>query len=170
MAHLLRDGGAAGLDQRVALIPAASAGKIVYFATMLHAQKLKVAALLDSDAVGEQAARQDTLVHMLGNKRVLRTKDAYRGAVQNPEIEELLRTTLIDIAMTGLNWDVSMKAAIQPERSIVDIFVENIPDFSKFKLAKAFLHWCSDHKLSDLTADEQSQWGNLIMLINQALE
>ncbi len=170
MAHLLRDGGAPGLDQRVALIPAASAGKIVYFATMLHAQKLKVAALLDSDALGEQAARQDTLVHMLGNKRVLRTRDAYRGAVQNPEIEELLRSTLIGIAMTGLNWDISMKAAIQPERSIVDIFVENIPDFSKFRLAKAFLHWCSDHKLSDLTADEQSQWGNLIMLINQALE
>jgi hypothetical protein len=72
---------------------ASSAGKVVYFATILHTQKLKVAALLDSDAAGDQVAKQDTIVHTLGNKGILRTKDSYTGEVNKPEIEDLLRDT-----------------------------------------------------------------------------
>ena len=45
-AELLRSGGVAQLNQKIALVPAKSAGKVVYFATILHAHKLKVAALL----------------------------------------------------------------------------------------------------------------------------
>lgn len=53
----------------------------MYFATILRAQNLKVAALLDSDAEGDLAAKQDTLVNALGNKRILRTKDVYQSGV-----------------------------------------------------------------------------------------
>ena len=70
----------------------------MYFATILHAQNLKVAALLDSDAAGESAANQDTLVHTLGQKAILRTKDVYAGSVGKPEIEDLLRSTLVAVA------------------------------------------------------------------------
>lgn len=62
VAHLLREEGSIDLNEKIALVPAGDAGKVVYYATILHAQKLKVAALLDSDSAGDQAAQQDVLV------------------------------------------------------------------------------------------------------------
>lgn len=110
IADLLRESGDANLNERIALVPASSAGKVVYYATLLYAQKLKVAALLDSDVAGDQAAKQDVLVNALGNNGILRTKDAYRGVVSRPEIEDILRETLIAVAKSELNWDASVIA------------------------------------------------------------
>jgi len=132
-AQLLRDAGNANLDEKIALVFAKSAGKVVYYATILHAHKLKVAALLDSDAAGDQAAQQDTLVHTLGNKKILRTKDSYKGNVTKPEIEDLLRETLVRVALDDLGWDVTATAAAQQARPIVDIFEAEVTDFSKYK-------------------------------------
>jgi energy-coupling factor transporter ATP-binding protein EcfA2 len=170
VAQLLRAAGAADLDEKIALVFANSAGKVVYYATILHAHKLKVAALLDSDAAGDQAARQDTLVHTLGNKKILRTKDWYSGKVTKPEIEDLLRETLVQVALDDLGWDVRPTAAAQLARPIVDIFTAEVTDFSKYKLAKAFLRWARGHEASDLRADEQSQWTGLIGAITKALK
>jgi len=74
-AQLLRTAKIIDLNEKIALVFANSAGKVVYYATILHAHNLKVAALLDSDAAGDQAAQQENLVHALGNKNILRTKD-----------------------------------------------------------------------------------------------
>lgn len=93
IAQLLRAASVIDLNEKIALVFANSAGKVVYYATILHAHKLKVAALLDSDAAGDQAAQQETLVHTLGNRGILRTKDAYTGIVTKPEVEDLLRDT-----------------------------------------------------------------------------
>lgn len=168
-AQLLREADLADLDDKIAMLPAEGAGKVVYYATILHANKLKVAALLDSDAAGDGAAQQEILVHTLGNKNILRTKDAYTGQVTKPEIEDLLRDTLVGIAKAELGWDVEATAASQPGRPIVDIFVKEIAGFSKYRLAKAYLRWTRAHAADDLTADEQSQWKTLIMAINKAL-
>ncbi|HAF03388.1 MAG TPA: OLD family endonuclease, partial [Spartobacteria bacterium] len=102
VSQLLRDANVVDLNEKIALVPASGTGKIVYWATILHAHKLKVAALLDSDMAGDQAAYQEILVHTLGNKAVLRTKDAYSGAVEKPAVEDLLRKTLIDVAKNDL--------------------------------------------------------------------
>ena len=169
-AQLLREAGAVDLNERIALVFANSAGKVVYYATILHAQRLKVAALLDSDSAGDQAAQQDALVHTLGNKNILRTKDAYTGAVTKPEIEELLRDTLVEVAKSDLGWDVSTTASAQAARPIVDIFDDEIADFSKYKLAKAYLRWTRDHEATDLSTDEQKQWQTLITHINNVLK
>ena len=107
VAQLMRDANIIALNERIAVQAAGDAGKVVYYATILHAQKLKVAALLDSDAAGEQAAQQDVLVHTLGNKAILRTKDAYGGAVKRPEIEDMLGATLVQVAKGDLHWDVT---------------------------------------------------------------
>lgn len=168
-AAMLRDAKLADLNETIALLPAGSAGKVVYHATILHAQKLKVAALLDSDAAGDQAAMQDTLVHTLGHKRILRTKDSYSGDVAAPEIEDSLRITLVGIAKT-LSWDVEEKANQQSKRPIVELLASEVPDFSKYKLAKAYLRWTRDHSAGDLTADEREQWKKLIEKINAALK
>ena len=170
VAQLLRASGEATLDERIALVFANSAGKVVYYATILHAHKLKVAALLDSDVAGDQAAQQDTLVHTLGNKKILRTKDSYLGKVGKPEIEDLLRETLVKVALDDLGWDVAAKAAAQETRPLVDVFADEIADFSKYRLAKAFLRWAREHEASDLTGEERKQWVTLVTTINRALK
>jgi predicted ATPase/energy-coupling factor transporter ATP-binding protein EcfA2 len=167
---LLRDAGVADLNQKIALISANKASKVVYFATILHAHNLKVAALLDSDAAGDQAAKQEVLIHTLGNKRILRTQDVYSGGATAPEIEDLLRETLIETAKAALGWDVVATAASQPNRPIVDIFSAEIAEFSKYRLAKAYVRWTRENNASALKGVELKQWGDLIARINSALK
>lgn len=169
-ADLLRAGGVVSLNEQIALVPSNKASKVVYFATILHAHHLKVAALLDSDTAGDQAARQEILVHTLGNKNILRTLDAYVGPVKQPEIEELLRNTLVKIAKDALGWDVTKVSAAQPDRPVVDIFAAEVAGFSKYNLAKAYVRWTRDHAASDLTEAELAQWTTLISKINSALK
>lgn len=169
-ADLLRASSMISLDQQIALVPANKASKVVYFATILHANHLKVAALLDSDSAGDQAAKQELLVHTLGNKNILRTLDAYTGTVKQPEIEDLLRDTLVTVGREALGWDVTKTAFAQPDRSIVSIFEAEIHNFSKYALAKAYLRWTRDHEADDLTAAELAQWTNLISKVNNALK
>ena len=170
VSQLLLENGNGGLNTKIALVPAQSAGKVVYFATILHAHNLKVAALLDSDNAGDQAAQQDILVHRLGNKAILRTKDVYAGKVGKPEIEDLLRETLIKVAKTEFGWDIEAKAAQQPSRPIVDLFSQEIVQFSKYKLSKAFLRWTRNHSSTDLSEAEIGQWQLLIDKINKILK
>lgn len=169
-AQLLRDAGVADLNDKIALIPANNAGKVVYFATILHANKLKVAALLDSDSAGESAATQDTLIHTLGNKNILRTRDVSAAPVSKPEIEDLLRETLIQVAKNDFGWDVADTASGQPNRPIVDIFADEIQEFSKYRLAKAYLRWTRGHAANDLADEERTAWTDLITAINKALK
>jgi predicted ATPase len=171
VAQLLRDANIVDLSERISLVPASGAARLVYYATILHARKLKVAALLDSDSNGAQGANQDRLVQTLGNKSVLRSKDARNGAVQAPKIEDLLRDTLIRVAKNRLNWDIAAAVAAQPEKSIVDLFTSEIGvNFSRYRLAKAFLRWTRDHAASDLSDDERNQWKKLIEKINATLK
>lgn len=168
-AALLRDSQVVDLNSKIALVPAGAASKVVYYATLLHAQGLKVAALLDSDQEGERVATQDEFVQLLGTKQILRTKDVYDGPVKRSEIEDLLRSTLVDVAKTELSWDVSGTASTQPGRPIVDIFEHEIADFSKYRLAKAYLWWTAGHSADDLTVDERRWWESLINTINKTL-
>ncbi len=170
VAQLLRDAKIVDLNEKVSLVPASTSGKVVYYATILHSQKLKVAALLDSDAAGDQAAQQDVLVNALGNKGILRTKDFYSGEVTRPEVEDMLRSTLVTIAKNDLGWDVCKTAIAQSKRPIVDIFAAEIGDFSKYKLAKAFIRWTRGHEASHLTAEELQQWEKLISTVNRVLK
>ena len=167
--QLLREGGVADLNAKIALVPAGGAGKVVYFATILHANKLKVAALLDSDNAGNDAASQDTLVHTLGNSRILRTSDVCPGAVKQPEIEDLLRDTLVSIAKSEFGIDAAQTAQSQSNRPILDVFADKDPNFSKYLLAKAYLRWTQSHSAADLAAAERDAWKELIKRINRAL-
>lgn len=170
MSQVLRDKSGTSLNDKAALVPAGSASKVVYFATILYAHKLKVVALLDSDAAGDQAARQETLIHTLGQKAIIRTKDAYVGPVQKPEIEDLLRNTLIKVAKDELSWDVEAAAAAYPNASIVSIFSTEITGFSKYHLAKAFLRWSRTHSSADFATGETAQWETLFEKINKVLK
>jgi predicted ATP-dependent endonuclease of OLD family len=170
VAALLRDSGDVNLNEKIALVPSNTAGKVVYFATILHAQGFKVAALLDSDGAGDQAAKQDTLVHTLGNKGILRTKDFLVSPVKGAEIEDLLRETLIAVAKSDCGWDIAAVAAQQEDRPLVNIFESEIGGFSKYRLAKAFVRWSRDHSAKDLASAELGQWKKLIQAVNSALK
>lgn len=170
VAQLLRDANIIDLNDKITLLPASNAAKLVYYATILHARKLKVAALLDTDLNGNRAVNQENLVNTLGNKAILRTKDAYHGAVAQPRLEDLLRETLVDIGRNGLDWDVADAAAAHPDQPITDVFASQANDFSKYRLAKAFVNWTRDHKASDLSANERSQWKKLIEKINTTIK
>lgn len=171
LSNLLMSAGKDGIDDQIALIPANCASKVVYFATILRAQNLNIAALLDSDAEGDLAAKQDILVNALGNKRILRTKGVYIGPVATPEVEDILRETLLAIAKEEYGWDAISVAQTQEKRPIVDVFksIANT-EFSKYKLAKAFIRWSRDHELNDLRGNEIKQAEKLIEKINKSLK
>ena len=166
---LLRASGEVNLNEKIALVPANAASKVVYFATILHAQSLKVAALLDSDNAGNQAAKQETLIHTLGNKRILRTGDFVGGQVKKAEIEDMLRDTLVIVAKAEHGWDISSQEVTQPTRSVVKIFQSEVAGFSKYQLAKAFLRWTKEHDAGALSARERAQWCDMIKAINECL-
>ena len=170
VAQMLREAGVADLNQRIELMPTNGAAKVAYFATILHAKKLKVAALLDSDTNGDRAASQDDLVRALGHKAILRSKDA-RNGVKSPRVEDLLRETLLRVGKNRLGWDIADAAAARPDLSIVEVFSKEVgEDFSQFRLAKAFLRWAKDHTASDLSEEEVGGWKRLIEKINTTLK
>lgn len=165
----MSDAGKAALKDAVALVPAQSASKVVYYCTLLQSQDLKVAALLDSDQAGEKAAQQDDLVHLLKTKQILRTKDYYEGDVVGPEIEDLLRDTLVKVAKEDLGWDITATVTQQPKRRVVDIFAAECTGFSKYRLARAFLRWLAAHDITDLTDAEQKAVEALLTAATKAL-
>jgi predicted ATP-dependent endonuclease of OLD family len=168
-ASLLRENKIIALDDKIALVFANSAGKVVYYATILHAHNLKIAAILDSDSAGDQAAQQENLVHSVGNKNILRTKD-FCVNVSKAEIEDLLRETLIGIVKDEYNIDVKSISDSQQTRPIIDIFTNEVPNFSKYKLAKAYIKWSKTNDASKLSADELEYWKKLIGTINKVLK
>jgi predicted ATPase len=169
VSQMLRDAGIIDLNQRIELVPTNGAAKVAYFATILHAKKLKVAALLDSDAESDRAMNQDELVNALGQKAILRSKDAGNG-MRTPRVEDLLRETLIRVGKNRLGWDIAGAASSQRDCSIVDLFASEVGDFSRYKLAKAFIRWTRDHNASDLSDDERAAWKRLIEKINVTLK
>lgn len=169
--EMLRLGGVADLNDKIALISANTASKVVYFATILIAHNLKVAALLDSDNAGNQAATQEVLVHRLGAKRILRTMDFTVPPRPKAEIEDLLRDVLIPLAAKELGIDVTVEAAATPEKPLIDLLSsKGGANFSKYKLAKAYVRWTRDHAADDLSQTERDAWIKLIATINSALK
>ena len=81
-----------------------------------------------------------------------------------------MRDTLVSIAKTKLSWNIAKTASAQPSRPLVDIFADEVSDFSKYRLAKAFIRWTRDHKAEDLTESEVKAWSKLIDLVNKALK
>jgi predicted ATPase len=170
-AALLRQDGIADLNPRIALVSSNTASKVVYFATILIAQGLKVAALLDSDNAGDQAAKQEILVHRLGGKRILRTMDFTTPPIPRAEIEDLLRDTLVPLAIAEFGIDVSAQLAASPQVPIIDLLEKaGAGKFSKYKLAKAYVRWTRDNNASDLSKIETTSWKKLIESINTSLK
>lgn len=169
-AKLLDDAGMAALDPAIELVPVPALARLAYLSTFLHAEGLRVAALLDTDASGPLADQQEQLVKALGDTRIVRTRDNYSGQVRAPRIQELLRDTLLSIGR-DLGWDVAAPASADWAAQPVDqIFAgaAGAGDPSE-RLAREYLRWAAEHRAADLTADERVVWMRVIESINQAL-
>ena len=65
---------------------------------------------------------------------------------------------------------IYLQAEVQPSRPIVDVMTSVAKkDFSKYKLAKAFIRWSHNHDLNDLKPHEIKQVEDLFTKINKAL-
>ena len=163
------DDGVKALDDKVTILPAGDAGKVVYHATVLHAQDMKVGALFDSDNAGLQASAQETFRVLMKDKQILMVGDFYDGKVTGPEFEDLLRDTLLTVAKAELSIDTSKQGGEQPTRSICDLLADVGGDrFSKLRLAKAFLRWMRTNGWSALTDTEQQSLTALFTAANKA--
>ena len=100
-----------------------------------------------------------------------RTKDVYNGQVSTPEIEDIPRDTLLTIAKEQCGWDAIAVTQAQEKRPIVNV-LESVAkkDFSKYKLAKAFIRWAREHDLNNLQAAEIARAEKLIEKVNKALQ
>lgn len=163
-----RSEGGPSIDEQTAIVPAGSASKVVYYSTILTSQKLKVAALLDSDAAGDQAAKQEALWQLLTDKRILRTGD-HVPDVERSEIEDLLRASLATIARDECGWDSLSAINAQPTRPIMEILQAEHQAVSKWKLARAFIRWLSSNGVESLTAAEREAWSSLAEAVNKSL-
>lgn len=156
------------LDDGVAVVPAGSASKVIYYSTILTSQNLRVAALLDSDAAGDQAAEQEALWQLLSSKRILRTGDHVTG-VRRAEIEDLLRVSLGFVARDQCGWDSVSTIAAQPQRPVMEILANEHTGVSKWKLARAFVRWLSVAGVDALINDEKRAWASFVAAANKAL-
>jgi AAA ATPase domain len=161
--------GEPALDDDVSIIPAGDAGKIVYHASVLHSRDVRVAALFDSDVTGSAAAQDEAFVHLMRKERIYLVGDFYDGPVEQPELEDLMRSTLLRVARDELGIDAFERASAQPDRSVCDVVREGIgPSVTKHRLAKAFIRWMSHHDWDDLSDREQYVAQELFAAVNQA--
>lgn len=157
------------LDQNIALLPVGTSAKISYYASMLSNNDLKTVALLDSDSAGDKTAQQETVVHALGAKNILRTKEFLSREIKNSEIEDIIRETLASIFFA--EYDIQITAEeLASDKAIVDIFKKNATKFSKLKLSRSFLNWAREHSSKDLAQEEIKNCEKLIDTINRRLK
>jgi len=171
IADMMRSAGVPSLDDDISLMPVSSASKIAYFAAIMHTKNSRVAVMSDSLS-GTHERDRERLLNVVGTEHVIRSKDIADQRIDMPTIEDLMRNTLISVARSELYWDVSHAVQSMPEVPILRIFEEKVKDYSRMRLAKAFMSWARPkiNAFSMLEEDERERFKTLIGTINRALE
>ncbi|MDR1036899.1 MAG: AAA family ATPase [Deltaproteobacteria bacterium] len=171
ISYLVEMSGRPGIGMNnIFMIPAHAVGNIINLVKMLHGNGLRTVALFDSDGAGDQASVGGEMVNLLGRDRILRVRNFYSGAVKAVEIEDLLRVTLVSLAKSRLNIDITQEATKRKEDPITNIFnCKTKRPFKKTTLATAFARWAQNSSLTDLTKGEQAACISLVGAINRAL-
>ena len=168
ISDMMRSAGVPSLNEDISIMPVSSTGKIAYFATIMHAKKLRVTAF--SDSLSEAHKKdQAKLINAVGARHILRSRDFTDQNIDAPTIEDLFRDTLLNIAKTELGWDVSQYASTMPNAPILKIFNERMgSEYSRAKLSKAFMGWARPRidAFSTLDHDEQKRLRDLMSEIN----
>jgi hypothetical protein len=171
---MLRDSGEAGIDDQLVITPAGGANKVAYIGTMLHAQRLNVAFLLDSDTNGEDVLRKLVQLWVRGDRHVLRVGQIL-GAPGNRMIEDvfeevyyLMHTRLAyQKELSGRNLTLPQA----PERSVVERMEAafkalGIPRFNRNRVARKILEDLAKKKPAQLPAATAENFRKLVSAIN----
>jgi energy-coupling factor transporter ATP-binding protein EcfA2 len=171
IADMMRSAGLPSLDADISLMPVSSASKIAYFAAIMHTKDSRVAVLSDALS-GTHERDRERLLNVVGKERVIRSKDIADQRIDTPTIEDLMRNTMISVARSELYWDALHAVQSAPEVPILKIFESRVKDYSRMKLAKAFMSWARPkiNAFSMLEEDERERFKVLIGSINRALE
>ena len=171
VADMMRSSGIPSLDEDISLMPVSSASKIAYFAAIMHTKRSRVAVLSDSLS-GTHERDRERLMNVAGTKHVIRSKDLADERIDMPTIEDLMRNTIVSVARSELGWDISQQVQSMPDVPILRIFEGNAKEYSRMKLAKAFMNWARPKidAFSTLEEDEQERFEKLIDMINRSFE
>lgn len=168
----LFEGTGSELDEEIIIVPARCASKAVGTAIILKSNNINVSVLFDSDGEGVSASKDIALNHMVGSKNILLVGNFIpKGKVKYPEIEDLLRDTLVKIAQSdsALGIDIADVASSKKGERIVDLFESQDPEkFSKYRISKAFKRWASKHTHTDLTEAEARNCQALLEAVNKS--
>lgn len=98
------------------------------------------------------------------------TPKDYNPSVSKPEIEDLLRDTLLKIIKEEYDKDLSEVTQNHAKRPLVNILQSELDNFSKYQLVKKYINWTKTHTADDLTDDEKARWVELFEKINKILK
>lgn len=173
LSTLLKEAGEPGLPEELVVTPAGGASKVAYVATLLAGQKLKVAALLDSDAEGLAARKQ--LVHnwLLKEGDILLLADVL-GISTECALEDLFdEAYYVSHVAAAYKKELDGKAVkLSPKASgsivgRLDAFFEgkSIP-FNKGRVAKRIMQDLASKSLKDLDGTTVESFRKTIASIN----
>jgi hypothetical protein len=173
MSTLLKEAGETGLPEDLVVTPAGGASKVAYIATLLAGQKLKVAALLDSDAEGHAARKQLVYNWLLKEGDVLLLADVLDIATECA-LEDLFdEAYYLSHVTAAYKKELDGKAVkLQPKASgsivgRLDAFFESkmIP-FNKGRVAKRIMQDLAAKSLKDLEPATVDSFRKAIAAIN----
>lgn len=173
MSTLFKEAGEPGLDDDLVVTPAGGASKVAYIATLLSGQKLKVAALLDSDDEGQKAKKQ--LVHnwLLPDSEVLLLGDVaeVNGAFA---IEDMFESSYyLEHASAAYASELGGKPIKLPSKAVgsivdkLDSYFQGLGiTFNKGRVAKRIMKDLATKKLTDLPAATAASFSRAISAVN----
>ncbi|HEY1791266.1 MAG TPA: AAA family ATPase [Verrucomicrobiae bacterium] len=171
---MLKDAGEIGIDEQLVITPAGGASRVAYIGTILHAQELKVAVLLDSDKEGDDAYKQ--LVHqwILKERLVLRVGEIL-GAQGNRTLEDLFDddyyVKFAEVAYAKELGGKKLNLPSRPQLSLPERVGEamkeaGVADFNKGRVAKRIMEDLAKKKLADLPSPTAEQFKKVIVAVN----
>lgn len=173
MSTLFKEAGEVGLNDDLVITPAGGASKVAYLATLLSAQRVKVAALLDSDDEGKKAKKQ--LVHnwLLPEGEVILLGEVV-GAAGTFAIEDLFDANFY-LEHTAAAYfkelnGLPIQLPVKEGESIVDRLDAHfgglgIP-FNKGRVAKRLMKELAAKELAELSLPTVSGFRKAILAVN----
>jgi hypothetical protein len=174
MSALLRDAGRAAIDERLVITPAGGATKVAYVGTLLHAQDLNVAVLLDSDKEGEAAHKQ--LVHQwilekdhalllgetLGKTGALALEDLFDEDYYLRQMKDSYKTEI-----GGKTLTIPQDARAIVERIGAAFETAGIGQFNKGRVAKRILNDLGKKTAADFGGSTLDNFEKVAVVLNQ---
>jgi hypothetical protein len=148
MSEVFAAAGSAHLDADLVITPAGGASKVAYVSTILTAQDLKVAVLLDSDAAGDDAASHLLKNWILKQDGILRLGEI-TAQDQATEVEDLFEETYyLNAVQSAFRRELgSAILTVAPGKGSVVVRIEQalrqalpeLKNFNKGRVAKVIL-------------------------------